>query len=151
MSINFGHRNTHKFDGTTSDARWKYTCGHCGNDVSGAVIAHATDDVEAVRVRWLQCPTCHNGSVQTGVNTVYPGIPFGPVLQGLPAATEEAYDEARRCLTVSAKTAAEVMCRKILMHVAVDKGAGRARRSGSTLTICSRGVMSRHRWSDGSS
>ncbi len=34
-----------------------------------------------------------------------------------------AYDEARRCMSVNAFTSAELMCRKILMHVAVEKGA----------------------------
>ena len=33
------------------------------------------------------------------------------------------YQEARRCMGVSAYTAADLLCRKILMHVAVDKGA----------------------------
>lgn len=123
MPINFGHRNTGKHDGSTPDAWWKYTCGHCGTDVSGAVIAYTTDERGVMRIRWLQCPTCHNGSVQAADEAVHPGVPFGPVLQGLPAATEAAYSEARRCLAVNANTAAEVMCRKILMHVAVDKGA----------------------------
>jgi hypothetical protein len=48
---------------------------------------------------------------------------FGPDIEGLPDDVSQAYDEARRCLAVNAFTAAEGVCRKILMHVAVDKHA----------------------------
>ena len=54
---------------------------------------------------------------------IWPGARFGPVVEGLPDDVKEAYQEARDCLSVSATTAAELICRKILMHIAVDKGA----------------------------
>jgi hypothetical protein len=36
---------------------------------------------------------------------------------------ESVYEEARRCTAIGAHTAAVMLCRKILMHVAVEKGA----------------------------
>jgi hypothetical protein len=42
--------------------------------------------------------------------------------RGLPPAEEAAWSEARGCLGVGANTAAVMMCRKILFHVAVTHG-----------------------------
>lgn len=98
------------------DAWWAYQCGHCGYNVTGAVVAIGD------QVRWLQCTNCGFGSVLNGA-AVYPGVSFGPAIEGLPGETAQAYDEARRCMSVNAYTATELICRKILMHVAVDKGA----------------------------
>jgi hypothetical protein len=61
--------------------------------------------------------------VLTRDGVVYPPVAFGPTIEHLPADVSAAYDEARRCMSVSALTACELVCRKILMHVAVDKGA----------------------------
>ena len=54
---------------------------------------------------------------------LYPFEIFGPEIQGVPQDTKQTYDEARTCFSVKAYTACELLCRKILMHVAVDKGA----------------------------
>jgi hypothetical protein len=71
----------------------------------------------------VQCTKCHEISIDAGDGRIYPGEAFGPVLEGLPADVAAAYEEARRCMSVNAFTAVEGLCRKILMHVAVDKGA----------------------------
>ena len=66
---------------------------------------------------------CRRGSVfDTNVGVV-PGVAFGPKIEGLPDDVADAYAEARRCLSAECNTAAEGMCRKILMHIAVDKKA----------------------------
>jgi hypothetical protein len=72
---------------------------------------------------WLLCPNCGDASVVTRKNEQYPAPIPGPDLQGLPPAISVAYDEARKCLGLSALSASTMMCRKILMHVAVEKGA----------------------------
>ena len=71
----------------------------------------------------LQCASCHEPSVLDSSGRVHPGVAFGQPLQGLPEDVHEAYEEARRCLSINADVAAEGMCRKILMHIAVEKGA----------------------------
>ena len=43
--------------------------------------------------------------------------------QGVPEDTNQAYNEARTCFSVNSFTACKLLCRKILMHIAVDKGA----------------------------
>ena len=120
-----GHRSIHKPDGSTDEAWASYRCGHCDTKVSGAVVAYYVWGDTARNqyvVQWVQCPECALGS--TLINgTSFPGSSFGPVLEGLPAEVAEAYEEARRCMMVDAHTAAELICRKVLMHVAVEKGA----------------------------
>jgi hypothetical protein len=58
-----------------------------------------------------------------GGQGITPGPRPGSNLRGLPEDVARAYGEARDAASVNAWTATEMMCRKILMHVAVDKGA----------------------------
>ncbi len=123
------HKYTHKPDGTTDDAWSAYVCGHCGTKVSGAVVAR----FHGGNTYWLMCPECERGSVYTN-GKIFPGVAFGPTLQGLPKDVAESYEEARRCMSVNAFTASELICRKILMHVAADKGAKEGEAFGAYLT-----------------
>lgn len=112
------HNGTTKYDGSTKSSWHNFTCGHCGRNVSGALIASFDNDY----VRWLLCPGCEKGSVYNS-GVMHPGIMFGPKLEGLPVIVEKAYNESRSCMSVNAFCAAELLCRKLLMHVAADKGA----------------------------
>lgn len=120
MSTYRGHHGVSRYDGSTPDAWRAFTCGHCGHQVSGAVVALASENGIT---RWLWCPTCGEGSVETSNGVVHPGSTFGPSIQGLPPEVEAAYGEARSCMSAGAFTGSELLCRKILMHVGVDKGA----------------------------
>lgn len=117
-----GHRSIIRYDGSTADSWHSYTCGHCDTEVSGAVVCvHAESNVH--QVKWLFCPHCGDGSVLSIDGSIYPGIRFGPKIDGLPNDVSTAYDEARSCISVNAFTSCELICRKILMSVAVEKGA----------------------------
>ena len=120
-----GHRGVSHHDGSTSDAWLTYTCGHRNTQVTGAGVSTFTyEGGGGVKkwVKWILCPNCVCGSVENTV-LIYPGLPFRPLVEGLPSDVREAYSEARRCMTVNSYTAAELICRKILMYVAVEKGA----------------------------
>jgi len=119
-NIGFGHNSVTK-PGTDATGWWSYECSHCGDKTTGAVIAVVGGGVHPIR--WLQCSTCHEPTIIDSTGAQHPGVAFGPVLQGLPKDVEAAYQEARRCLAINADVAAEGMCRKILMHVAVEKEA----------------------------
>ena len=123
------HGGTTRYDGSTSEGWHDYVCGHCGTKVSGAVVASFNHR----QVLWLLCPSCERASVLAS-GAVFPGIMFGPDINGLPSIVKEAYDEARRCMSVNAFTASELLCRKILMHVAADKGAKEGDSFGSYLS-----------------
>lgn len=60
---------------------------------------------------------------------VYPSAPAGRAVDGLPDEVVQAWREARTAHAVAAYTASEVMCRKILMYVAVDKANSKAGKS----------------------
>lgn len=118
-----GHLGVIKHESSTSDGWFTFVCGHCETTVSGIVSASYTQD-DKVRVKWLLCPHCGSGSVTNNpFDQIWPGTPFGPVIKGLPKDVQAAYDEACNCMAVNAFTSCELICRKILMHVAVDKGA----------------------------
>jgi hypothetical protein len=112
-----GHIRISKPDGSTPDAWFEYECGHCGAKVSGAVVAYHGS------IKWLLCPNCGNGSVCDEKGKIHPGAAFGPRIAGLPNDIAEAYEEARRSMSISAFSGSELICRKILMYVAIEKGA----------------------------
>lgn len=116
-----GHRYIRTYDGSTDDAWLRYTCAHCGSIVMGFVIASYPHNSPPT-IKWLQCPNCKGGSVLVG-EKIHPGSAFGPQIEGLPQPISDAYQEARNCMSVNAFSACELICRKILMHVAVEKGA----------------------------
>ena len=51
-----------------------------------------------------------------------------PQVEGLPSDICQVYDEARKSFAVEAYTGCELLCRKILMSVAVDRGAAEDKR-----------------------
>ena len=72
-------------------------------------------------VRWLRCVSCYRGMVDNA-GVISPGIrPLDTpgVLSGDDLA---AWDETLGCLSVGANTAAVMMCRKLLFHIAVTHG-----------------------------
>jgi hypothetical protein len=113
------HKNVTKGDGSMAERDWfQYYCAHCDSQVSGAVIGR----YDHTATKLLFCPTCLKGSVYVA-GVISPSAKFGATLEGLPPDVASAYDEARRCMSVNAYVASELICRKILMHIAVDKGA----------------------------
>ncbi len=112
----------YRHDGSTDNSWYSYQCGHCDRLVTGAVLS-SFERPDGKRVMWLLCPNCADGSVLTTDGSVVPSVAFGPTIQGLPNGVSKAYKEVRNCLSVDAFTACELVCRKILMHVAVEKGA----------------------------
>jgi hypothetical protein len=108
---------------------WYITCAGCGLGVSAEVLAGWPTNVQAARAPaaavgstlWLKCPHCSAGSIKTKDNVVYPVAPVGRAVANLPPDVAQAWQEARVTHNAGAYTAAEIMCRKILMHLAVDQ------------------------------
>ena len=97
----------------------RYRCGYCSSDV-GSMLGLQTDGNNAfVRI----CPQC-NGPTFFDVREVqWPGPKAGLPISNLPADVEPIYEEARASTAANAFTGAVMLCRKILMHIAVGKGA----------------------------
>ena len=116
-----GHKSIGHPNGSSGDSWHAFKCAGCKKDVSGAVVAIRHEG--NITLRWLQCTHCGEGAVQRIDGSISPGVAFGPVIEGLPPSVSDGYEEARNCMSVNAFTACELICRTILMYVAVEKGA----------------------------
>lgn len=112
------------------------TCGHCGRAVGAEIVYDSVmwgNVKESTYVPqpgaglWLLCPHCGEGSVRArNSGIIYPAPRPGRTLEHPPAEVVQAWEEARSAYSVGAYAAAEIMCRKILMNAAVDKGLATA-------------------------
>lgn len=117
---------------TADNSAWHtFVCGFCGTDTSGAVIAFTSNVetqatyVEMPHSKWIRCTSCGRGSVlnrEHGTERIDPPRAAVESVEYLPDDLNQAYGEACACFSTRAYTACTLMCRKILMHVAVDKG-----------------------------
>jgi hypothetical protein len=107
--------------GTSDILAWRpMACTGCERTSNAAVIALVHG--EGPPVTWLRCPVCGHGMVDNA-GAVSPPALLGESVDGLPQDVADAYNEARQTAGVNAFTSCELICRKILMHVAADKGA----------------------------
>jgi hypothetical protein len=97
----------------------KYRCGVCDALVASER-GFATNQPQAYFI--TICPMCLRPTHWED-GKQYPGVAFGSPVQHLPKDIESLYDEARVCCSSSAHTAAVLLLRKLLMNVAVHRGA----------------------------
>jgi Domain of unknown function (DUF4145) len=105
-----------------------YTCGHCNAFVGSSTgfIPQSQQYHNVARPSWLIyiCPNCGKPTfVDQEEGKQVPGSRYGDPIDKLPKEVKELYEEARACMPASAYTSVVLTCRKILMHVAVEKGA----------------------------
>ncbi len=105
-----------------------YVCGYCGNPlasnegyyaryVSGAAVT--TPNASQIYV----CHYCKNPTYFEAGGAQVPGSAFGGIVAHVPEEVASLYEEARDCMKVSAHTAAVMCCRKLMMNIAVARGA----------------------------
>jgi hypothetical protein len=98
-----------------------HVCGYCGNALASNV-GYFQDGNPAGFV--YICHHCKSPSFfdQSGQQT--PGVRPGADVKGIDEGTvEKLYGEARDCFSKNAFTGTILCCRKLLMHIAVAKGA----------------------------
>lgn len=100
----------------------RYLCGWCDSTVGSNAGYFHRDSPSRIYV----CPNCDNPTSFVGTvggqrqsPTATPGFP----VQHLPADVEAVFNEARQSLGAFCPTAAALMCRKLLMNIAVNHGA----------------------------
>jgi Domain of unknown function (DUF4145) len=106
---------------------YKFTCGYCGSLVGSAkgwggvaTVSGAAKRCGVIRV----CPHCSGPTYVDVINSgQIPGVPYGNVVKHLPSEIEQLYEEASSCMAGGAPTAAALCCRKLLMHIAVERKA----------------------------
>ena len=97
----------------------KYRCGYCSSDVASGSGWQTDGNNAFLRI----CPHC-NGPTFFAVGGVqWPGAKEGAPISNLPPDVQAIYEEARSGIAGNAFTGAVMLCRKILMHTAVEKGA----------------------------
>lgn len=111
----------------------RYVCGYCGTDTTPAYswLSDPYSEDRTYQGYVAICTNCNQPSfldVDISRNdfrarSVTPSSKIGKEIDGLPEDVLKLYDEARKCSSSGAYTAAVLTCRKILMHVAVEKGA----------------------------
>lgn len=96
-----------------------FTCGYCGREVSSDKgYINSPSETPAVYI----CPRCFRPNYFEG-DSQFPDVSPAKAVDGLPKHVNEAYQEMRGCMTVAAYCAAAMMARKLLMNLAVSKGA----------------------------
>jgi hypothetical protein len=104
----------------------RYVCGYCGTDTTPSW-GWDSDASGPHRGYILLCTNCNKPSfidmVGATIKSATPAAMLGLEVGGLPEDVQTLYDEARRSTSVGSYTSVVLTCRKILMHVAVEKGA----------------------------
>ena len=96
-----------------------YICGYCGQ-ITGVSYGYFTDQ----RSHFIYfCGGCKRPSFFEYGELQTPGFIPGNEVSHLPKEIESLYNEARYCIQVNSYTACVLICRKILMHISVEKGA----------------------------
>lgn len=102
-----------------------YTCGYCDRPLASArgwsgKSEDNPDDVACIFI----CHHCTGPTLIDHEGRQWPGAACGNAVDGIPRRTvSDLYDEARRAAAAGAHTAAVLCCRKLLMNLAVSKGA----------------------------
>ena len=104
-----------------------YTCGYCSHPLSSEKAYFADLPPVGNIARRAYIYICHFCGKPIffdpdGVQT--PGPIYGQEIPGIAdEKIQKLYNEARRCIGANAPTSAILACRKLLMHIAVEKGA----------------------------
>ena len=102
-----------------------YVCGHCNKQLASEKAYYAILEATGHPGGYLYI--CHHCSKPTFFNfdgAQTPGSSFGNDVNDInDKVVEELYNEARRCYSANAFTSVVLACRKLLMHIAVSKGA----------------------------
>lgn len=109
---------------TTDENAWADSiCPHCGASQLLRVATMTDGNYRAAPdlTQWLRCPVCLKGSVLED-GTIYPATMPLSEPDGMPALEASVWSDVRKTLSVGAHTAAVMLCRKILFHIAVEKG-----------------------------
>jgi len=102
-----------------------YRCGYCDRQVSASEGYWCVERMGSTLMHEIAiCPHCNQPTYFERHQQTVPLPAFGDCVPHINnELIESVYEEARRCTAIGGYTAAAMLCRKILMHVAVEKGA----------------------------
>ena len=104
---------------------YKYTCGYCAQPLAsekGWIGLLPNGAASGTKI--IICHQCTRPTFFDVDSRQYPGVSHGESVKNVSdVALNEIYEEARRAISASCFTSAVLCCRKLLMHLAVAKGA----------------------------
>jgi len=107
--------------GITNISSREYICPYCSNKVASAV-GYYKKGPPASYI--YICPHCDTPTYFEHSRFQYPDSPYGNSFKHIDSEDINGlYEEARRCISVNAFTASVMLCRKIIMNVAVHHDA----------------------------
>ncbi|TQO20991.1 uncharacterized protein DUF4145 [Rhodoglobus vestalii] len=98
-----------------------FVLGECPNCAGTQLILLGYKTISSPITRWLRCANCEHGLVQNGSKTSPSTLPLR-VPKGVSGGELELWNEIRECLGGGTTTAAVMLCRKLLLHIAVSQG-----------------------------
>ena len=123
MPRDWSATNNESWEYVRSSGSHPYRCGYCSWNV-------ASDRgwfTEYLNAHILICPQCNSPTFFSAKGEQFPGRLHGGDVVGIGNDIEALYKEARQSFAANAFTGAVMLCRKILMNVAVDKKAKKGR------------------------
>src|SRR6185312_14445014 len=104
----------------------QFVCAFCSFTVSSVlgygIGANPDASGKMIGASYL-CPNCKGPNTFGPDGNRYPGPAFGKEVKSVPDGLNDLYEEARRCTTRNCFTAAVLLCRKMLMNIAVHEQA----------------------------
>lgn len=105
---------------TVPDAT-SWTCFFCGEYVAGREQEWRMVSQHGQHMAWVRVCNACNVPTFFGIDgRPVPEGPYGRTLKKAPESNRRVYDEARRCCSVGAYSAAVLLCRKLIVHIAHD-------------------------------
>ena len=102
----------------------KFVCGYCGNPLASNLGFYVKEVLSGHKLEYIYiCHHCLKPTYFDMRGNQTPGVIYGNSVNDIPKLIRGIYNEARRCTSLSCYTAAVLCCRKLIMHIAVSKGA----------------------------
>lgn len=105
-----------------------YICGYCGKDISSCKGYYIESNISRDASGEGYIYICHHCNKPTYISygSQTPGAMYGEAFEKEIFEDDliyQLYEEARKCMKISAFTSVGMCCRKLLMHIAVNCGA----------------------------
>jgi len=105
---------------TEQASKMGFTCGYCGREAAPNKMYQDTNSIGRI----LICPSCTQPSFFGAGSLQVPSVRMGRDVAGISSKDiATLYNEARDCTSAGAFNATVMICRKILMNLAVQHGA----------------------------
>ena len=100
-----------------------YKCGYCGSDIASQIGIGSSSTGDSIGYIYL-CHVCNAPTVFDPYGNQIPGPLIGREINEISdPLVKEMYLESRKCFSTNSYTSSVMICRKLIMNLAVSKGA----------------------------